>query len=130
MFGFLAPDNRLYTYSTEENINGEFVVKCIDNFVEKMDKPTVIVLDNAPVHRCDILYERINEWQEKDLYIFFLPKYSPHLNIIEILWRFIKYQWLKPKHFLSWGRLKKAINYILLNFGNEFFINFNKTNFN
>ncbi|WP_420870142.1 transposase [Catalinimonas alkaloidigena] len=29
----------------------------------------------------------MEQWQEQDLYIFFLPKYSLHLNYIEILWR-------------------------------------------
>ncbi|KAA6323078.1 hypothetical protein EZS27_027452, partial [termite gut metagenome] len=31
---------------------------------------------------------------EKEVLIFFLPVYSPELNLIEILWRRIKYQWI------------------------------------
>ncbi|MBC6474874.1 MAG: transposase [Hormoscilla sp. GM102CHS1] len=32
---------------------------------------------------------------------FYLPTYSPQLNIIEILWRFIKYSWLNTDAYES-----------------------------
>ncbi|MDR2810274.1 MAG: transposase [Tannerellaceae bacterium] len=35
---------------------------------------------------------KIQQWLKQDLFIFFLPPYSPELNMIEILWRFIKYK--------------------------------------
>jgi len=38
----------------------------------------------------------MEEWKEKEVYIFFLPPYSPELNLIEILWRRINYQWWIP----------------------------------
>ncbi|MDR1180459.1 MAG: transposase, partial [Bacteroidales bacterium] len=36
---------------------------------------------------------------------FFLPPYSPELNKIEILWRFIKYKWLPFEPFLNFQNL-------------------------
>jgi len=39
------------------------------------------------------------EWKKKGLSIFWLPTYSSELNIIEILWRLIKYSW--PSNRLS-----------------------------
>ena len=124
VLGFLALDNRLTSYCTEENVNGEFVCKCINDFIQTLDKPTVIVLDNAPFHRCELLYAQIEAWQQQDVYIFFLLTYSPHLNRIEILWRKIKYEWLKPKHFFSRRTMVKAVKEILTHFGTEFCINF------
>ena len=85
VLGFLSPNNRLYAYPTESTVNAAFVIKSIEDLIEKFDKPTVIILDNAPIHRCGALYDKLDEWQKKNVYIFFLPKYSPHLNIIEIL---------------------------------------------
>lgn len=124
VLGFLALDNRLTSYCTEENINAEFVCNCINDFITTLDKPTVIVLDNAPFHRCQLLYSFIEQWQQKQVYVFFLPTYSPHLNRIEILWRKIKYEWLKPKHFFSRRTMVKAVKKILTTFGTEYSINF------
>lgn len=124
VFGLMSLDNRLAAYPTEETTNGTFIVQCIEEFIKTIDKPTVIVLDNAPIHRCQAVYQRIEQWQEQGLYIFFLPKYSPHLNYIEILWRKIKYQWLKPENYISWSKLTKALKGILKNFGTEYRIHF------
>ncbi len=55
---------------------------------------------------------------------FFLPTYSPHLNKIEILWRFIKYKWLEIEAYESYSSLVKAVENILINFGSEYTINF------
>ena len=64
------------------------------------------------------------EWKEKKLTIFFLPTYSPQLNIIEILWRFIKYSWLKPDAYISWHSLVNAVENIFRDFGDKYIINF------
>jgi hypothetical protein len=39
--------------------------------------------------------EKLEEWEKKNLKIFWLPTYSPHLNLIEILGRFLKYEWIE-----------------------------------
>ncbi|MCT7986192.1 transposase, partial [Laspinema sp. A4] len=41
------------------------------------------------------------------------PTYSPHLNLIEILWRFIKYEWLNLDAYSCWGSLVNSIETIL-----------------
>jgi transposase len=56
--------------------------------------------------------------------IFFLPTYSPELNIIEILWRFIKYSWLEIDAYESWISLVNAVENIIMKFGSEYIINF------
>ena len=61
---------------------------------------------------------------DRGLEIFFLPTYSPQLNIIEILWRFIKYQWLDTNAYESYSALVEAVETILKNFGTEYTINF------
>jgi len=94
--------------------------------MKTLDKPTVLVLDNAPVHQAE-LKTKIEEWQERDLFIFFLPKYSPHLNQIEHLWRKIKYEWLKPEAYSNLATLKKAIEAIFSNFGEQYSIKFKES---
>jgi transposase len=127
VFALMSLDNQLAAYPTEQTTTGAFIAECIENFLTTINKPTVIILDNAPIHRCQPLYERLQDWQSKDLYVFFLPKYSPHLNAIEILWRKIKYEWLKPLHYRTWGTLTKAVKTILTHFGTDYRINFQYT---
>jgi transposase len=52
------------------------------------------------------------------------PTYSPQLNLIEILWRFIKYQWLEAKAYLSWQNLTHDVEQILKYYGDRYVINF------
>ncbi len=51
--------------------------------------------NNAPIHRNKAFQKKIAEWQQKKLSIFWLPIYSPQLNLIETLWRFMKYEWIE-----------------------------------
>jgi transposase len=125
VFGIMSEDNRLFSYSKFGSINSKFIIDAIDDFVTKSRWKTIICIDNATLHHSDDFNTKIQEWKQQDLEIFYLPKYSPHLNSIETLWRKIKYEWLKPKHFDNWDSLSEAIQNILENFGKEFSIQFN-----
>jgi transposase len=59
------------------------------------------------------------------LTLLYLPPYSPQLNIIEILWRFMKYVWIEYEAYLSWDNLKKYIQKIYHSYGEKYRINFN-----
>lgn len=124
VLGFMALDNRLKFYTTEESINGEFVVDCLNQLSYEIEELTVIIMDNAPTHRCHLLYDQISQWEKRGLYIFYLPKYSPHLNKIEILWRKMKYSWLSPGNYYSWTTLTKAVRQILAQLGTKYQIKF------
>ena len=125
VFGLLNVAGNLTTFVTTKTINSETIIACLDEFVETIEKTTVIVLDNAPWHISKEIEEKIQQWEEKGLLIFYLPTYSPHLNLIETLWRKIKLEWLKPKDFKSKEDLHEAIKHILKNYGSlEYDINF------
>jgi hypothetical protein len=53
-----------------------------------------------------------------------LPAYAPELNLIEILWRFIKYYWLPFSAYTSFQCLCKAVEDILTRFGTDYTITF------
>ena len=57
-----------------------------------------------------------------------LPTYSAELNIIEILWRFIKYQWLPFSAYLSFQHLVEEVQKILKLIGSKYTINFSDLN--
>jgi len=126
LFGLMSLSGKLLAYSTLQNINSQFIIDCIDEVVQIIERPTVLVLDNAPWHTSKLVIEKQEEWNEKGLYLFFLPTYSPHLNPIETLWRKIKYEWLRAADYESAKILKEAIFYIIKNYDDKFCINFSK----
>lgn len=126
VFSLMNLHQQLSSYPTKETINTDFIIQCLDNFCQTLAKTTVVVLDNAPWHIAQALQDRREEWESKGLFLFYLPPYSPQLNLIEILWRKIKYEWLQPQDYSSKQSLQSAIFHILTKFGSEFQINFSK----
>lgn len=129
LYGLLSRRGSLEVWSTPGNINSDLIIECLDDLADRIERPSVVVLDNAPWHVSKKVKEKEKEWNDKELYLFLLPKYSPHLNLIEILWRKIKYEWLKAEDYLSAKKLKEAIEYIIVSYDNEFIIEFSDTLF-
>jgi len=124
VFGLLSTTNHLVTYQSCQSITTDFMIESLDDFAARLTKPTVLVLDNAPVHTSALFQARLAQWEAQGRAIFFLPKYSPHLNRIERLWKLIKCHWLKAQHYLSLEALKEALNHILTKFDQEFLLQF------
>ena len=95
----------------------------------KIRKPTVVVLDNARVHTARKVKELLKVWQTRGLYIFYLPPYSPHLNIIERLWKEMKQAWIKPEDYACADRLFYAVDRVCAAIGNQLFLRFSKAHF-
>lgn len=125
VFGLMTLKNELEAYTFTGSLNSACIIACLDDFQAQINQPTVVVLDNAPIHHSHLFDAKVEEWKQQDLYIFFLPKYSPHLNPIEILWRMIKYQWLPYEELESQQQLQQQLLNILQNFGREYTIDFN-----
>jgi transposase len=125
VFGLLSRKCEGQFWSSEKTIKTEFVIGCLEEWIaNKSAKSRVLVLDNAKIHRSKLMKSKLAEWEEKGFYIFNLPPYSPHLNIIEMLWRKMKYEWLKPEDYTSFEKLTEAIKGILSNLGEEYKISF------
>jgi len=95
-----------------------------DDFCSQLEKKTVLVMDNASIPRSNAVKNKQEEWEKKALTIFYLPTYSPELNIIEIWWRFLKYEWLNIDAYESWKSLVKAVEDVLRGVGEKSKINF------
>ena len=89
-----------------------------------VERPTFIVVERASIHTSHAIFEKIEEGKERGLTILELPTYSPKLNLIEIFWRFIKYQWLEIDAYSSWQSLVSSVERILKEFGDNYVINF------
>ena len=55
--------------------------------------------------------------KEAGLTIYPIPPYSPELNIIEIIWRKIKYEWLPFSAYESYQSLERELFNVLAHIG-------------
>jgi transposase len=122
--GFLRYDNQLTSYTVEGSVDSEIVIGCFEDFSNSLTRNTTVVIDNAPVHTSKKFESRIPIWEDKGLFLYFLPSYCPELNLIEILWRMIKYHWLPIKAYDSFKSLLKHVHQILSQVGARYTINF------
>lgn len=117
-------DNELEAYTFEGRITSEVVISCLDKFSQSINKRTVVVMDKASFHRSQKIQEKLESWKSRQLEIFWLPAYSPKLNLIEILWRFIKYDWIEIDAYENWRSLVNYVEKVLRGFSNKYVINF------
>ena len=80
------------------------------------DKPIYIVLDNAPYQRAYFVQDYA---QKLGITLVYLPTYSPHLNLIERLWRLIKKQTLYNRYYASQDAFCQAIDTCLATLNTE-----------
>ena len=95
-----------------------------DLFVETITKTTVVILDNAAIHTSKKFKEQIKRWEEKGLFLFYLPPYSPQLNPIEQLWKFMKYYWMELDAYTSAEKLRYYVEKVIVGYGSEYEIDF------
>lgn len=76
--------------------------------------PITLILDNARYQKCQSVFEKAKELRIELLY---LPAYSPNLNLIERLWRFVKKEVLYSTHFDKFTTFKESIDACLRDLG-------------
>jgi len=125
VLGILRPgDNRLWYRATTEPVRSEQVIEAIESLLPELTCPSVLVLDNAGVHRSHAMRERLGEWRRRGLRLLFLPPYRPELNRIEVLWRQVKYRWLGLDAYRSFSFLCQSVRSVLDNVGGRYRISF------
>jgi transposase len=129
-FGLFSRDQRAVVATSENSITANFVVEQLERLSFSIKQITVVVLDNARIHTGRQIEERIGYWQQRGLFIFYLPTYSPHLNIAETVWRKLKYEWLAADDYEDRERLRYSVKQALNEFGRSLQINFSDFNHN
>jgi len=119
VLGFLSVQRDLVAYTTEGIVDSDVVIACFDAFSSELIRKTVVSMDNSTFHTSEAIRGKIPEWQSKNLEIFYLPRYSPRLNLIEIFWRFMKYEWLQWWAYKGWPYLVKYVEMVICGYGNE-----------
>lgn len=129
-WAMISRDNRCHWATTQQSIDTNFILEKLDTLSFQIKKITFVVLDCAKIHTAKIIQNNLPIWQQRGLYIFYLPPYSPQLNLAETLWRKIKKEWINPEDYLHQDNLFYATNRILANVGKSLNIKFKKFSLN
>lgn len=124
VLGFVNRDCEFQSFVFEGTVNSSIVTACIDEFSYQIKKPTTLIIDNALTHTSNEFNEKLQQWKERKLSIYRIPPYSPELNIIEIVWRKIKYEWLPFSAYEPYLSLKKELFNVLSNIGITYNVEF------
>ena len=113
-----ALTQEVITVTNEAYINAERVCALLMKLAElTLGVPITLILDNAKYQRC----RRVQELAASlGIELLYLPPYSPNLNLIERLWRFVKKKCLYSKYYENFTCFKAAITECLGKVGTEY----------
>jgi transposase len=102
-----AITHELITVTNDSYINAKSVCKLLWQIYElNLGIPITLILDNAKYQKCLIVQELA---QFLNIELLYLTPYSPNLNIIERLWKYVKKQCLYSKYYSDFDLFKNAI---------------------
>lgn len=78
--------------------------------------PITLVLDNARYQHCQLVQ---NLAAELSVELLFLPSYSPNLNLIERLWKYVKKDCLNSKYYETFANFQNAITDCLVRINSD-----------
>ena len=105
---FDAVTHRLIRVTNQGYINAESVCALLRSVASAaVGLPITLVLDNARYQKCAVVQALAGSLGIELLY---LPSYSPNLNLIERLWRFVRKQSLDSTYYEDFGQFAAAID--------------------
>ncbi len=90
-------------------MDSEMFIGLFDLLKPKTDVPICIVIDNHKIHTSKITKKKIKKWEEEGIFLYFIPPYSPELNLIENKWHTLKYHSMPKRNFDNLNDLESAI---------------------
>ena len=72
--------------------------------------PLVIVLDNYSVHKSQAVKAAVPVLEAANVFLFYLPAYSPELSEIEPIWRSVKGHGMPYRSQTVLGQMKQAVD--------------------
>ena len=101
----------IITVTNESYINAESVCQLLRKLSElALGIPITLIWDNAKYQKCALVFELASEL---GITLVYLPPYSPHLNLIERLWRFVRKECLYSKYYADFSSFKLAISTLI-----------------
>ncbi len=103
---------------TEENCSAEVIEAFLEEIKKQYNKAKTIciILDNARYQRSKLVQTTAKIF---NIDLFFLPPYSPNLNLIERLWRYFKKEVMKNKYYPDYSTFENAVETFFTQFENR-----------
>jgi transposase len=124
VLGFFILHNQFPSFAFQGSIDSYTVIPCFELCHQQQQKPTLVVVDNAPIHTSADFEEELERWQRAERYVKFLPPYCPELTLSEILWRKITYEWFPLEAYLHFKTLTASLFKVLKGIGSNYRITF------
>jgi transposase len=103
-----AVTRELVSITTDATVSAETMCALLVKIAALgLQGPITLVLDNARYQHCALV---INLAKNLNIHLEFLPSYSPNLNLIERLWKFVKKQVLYGRHYTTFLDFRAAID--------------------
>lgn len=105
----------MITVTNNTYVNAITVCELLDKIAAQhidIPIPITIILDNAKYQRCKLVMEKA---KLHNIELLFLPPYSPNLNLIERVWKFVKKEKLYSTYYETFDLFKSAIEDCLSN---------------
>lgn len=102
-----AITHKVHRVTTTGTINAESVCTLLRHVALAVSGPITLVLDNARYQHCALVKAQATMLH---IELLFLPSYSPNLNLIERLWKFVKKECLASRYLPSFEAFMEAID--------------------
>jgi transposase len=113
-----AVSHQLLRVTTVATVTEVEVAKLFDQLRKAHPNEAIhVVLDNARYQHTKFVRAVAKIF---DIQLVYLPTYSPNLNLIERVWKFVKKKALMNKHFADFRSFQNAINEVLQGLGTTF----------
>ena len=102
-----AITHELVTVTNDTYITAESVCELLRRIAQlHLRLPITLVMDNAAYQKCQMVRDLA---AQLNIELLFLPAYSPNLNLIEPLWKFVKKKVLYSQYYATFDDFRKAI---------------------
>jgi transposase len=103
-----AVTQELVRITTDATVTSETMCALLKNIAALgLQGPITLILDNARYQHCALVMDLA---KSLNIHLEFLPSYSPNLNLIERLWKFVKKQVLYGRHYATFAEFRAAID--------------------
>lgn len=102
-----AVTHELVTVTNESYITAQTVCTLLESIAAlNLSVPISLFLDNARYQKCALVRDTAARLH---IELCYLPAYSPNLNLIERLWKFVKKQCLYSRYYADFASFKAAL---------------------